>query len=128
MTLQSGRTGRATRTVAQSDTAIALGSGDVPVLGTPAVVALVERACCAAVEGALPEGSTSVGVRVELDHLAPSHVGATVEATATLTEVEGRGLTFTATVVDGDEVVARAVHRRAIVDRARFQARLDERG
>ena len=107
-----------------ADTAEALGSGDVPVFATPAVLALVEEAACDAVAGALGEGRTSVGSWVELEHLAPSKVGADVIATAELTGVDGKVLEFTCEVRDGERVVARARHRRAIVDREKFLGRL----
>ncbi len=118
-----GTRGEARRTVTAADTAEALGSGDVPVFGTPAVLALVEEAACAAVAGALDEGRTSVGTWVELEHVAPSVVGAEVTATAELTGADGKVLEFTCEVRDGDRVVARARHRRAIVDRERFLGR-----
>jgi fluoroacetyl-CoA thioesterase len=105
-------------------TAESLGSGDVPVLGTPAVLALIEEAACAAIAGALDESSTSVGTWAELEHLAPSKVGATVSATADLTAVDGRTLEFDCEARDGDRVIARAKHRRAIVDREKFLGRL----
>ena len=70
--------------VADSDTARALGSGDVAVLGTPRVVALVEQAAVEALQGALPAGTTTVGMRVQLDHLRPTAVGVTVVAYAVL--------------------------------------------
>src|SRR5207248_1568418 len=69
--------------------AVALGSGDVAVLGTPAVLALAERAACAAIAGRLGEGETSVGTWVELSHLAPTPVGGSVTARARLVDVEG---------------------------------------
>ncbi|GAC1420564.1 MAG: hypothetical protein NVSMB57_14530 [Actinomycetota bacterium] len=119
-TLKSGLTASATRTVTEDLTAIALGSGDVPVLGTPAVLALIEQACCACMLGALPEGSTTVGTWAEVHHLAASKIGATVIATATVIEVEGRAITFTCEVTDGETLVARAQHKRAIVNREKF--------
>ena len=108
----------------EDQTAIALGSGDVPALGTPAVLALMEQAACDAVAGGLAEGETSVGTWAELEHLAPSKVGAETVATAELIAAEGHALEFTCEVRDGDTVVARARHRRSIVDRERFLARL----
>jgi predicted thioesterase len=90
------------------------------VLATPRVVALAEVATLAALAGQLDPGSTSVGTRVELDHLAPSPVGAEVEATAELVEVAGRRLTFTVKVTQDGRVVARGRITRAVVDRARF--------
>ena len=101
-------------------TAAALGSGNVPVLGTPAVVALVERAACAAVQGRLEPGLTSVGSSVDLIHLAPTPVGTQVTAMARLLNVEGRTLTFEIEVRDRGGAVARGTHRRVVVDRERF--------
>ncbi len=103
-------------------TAIALGSGDVAVLGTPKVVALIEEAAVAALSGQLEESSTTVGTHISVDHLAPTAVGATVVATATVTAAEGRTISFTATVTESDKVVARGTHTRAIVDRSRFES------
>ena len=119
-TLKSGLTASVTRVVTEALTAIALGSGDVPVLGTPAVLALIEETCCACMHGALPEGSTTVGIWVELDHLAPSQVGVRVLATASIVKVEGRTIAFTCEVTDGEKLVARAQHKRAIVNREKF--------
>ena len=118
--LRPGLVGHATVTVTPALTAAAMGSGDVPVYATPAVLALIEAACVDAVAAALPDGSTSVGTRVELDHLAASKIGATVEGSATLDAVNGRSLSFTCEAREGDRVIARAEHRRVIVDRARF--------
>ena len=111
------------RVVTDAMTATALGSGDVPVLGTPAVLALMEEAACAAIREALPDGSTSVGTRVDLEHLAPTKLGATVVATAELTAVDGRKLVFRCVVSEGSKEVARATHERALVDRERFLGR-----
>ena len=86
--------------VTDADTARALGSGSVDVLGTPRVVALVEEAACRALDGRLDEGSTSVGMRVRIDHLLPTPVGGEVVAEAVLERVEGRRLTFTVSASD----------------------------
>jgi len=125
--LETGLTGRVSVEVDEGRTARWLGSGDVEVLGTPAVLALAEAAACAAVAGRLPEGSTSVGTRVELDHLAPTLPGRVVTASATLTRVDGRSLQFDLAVEDDAGVVARGTHRRALVDRARFVSSAEER-
>ena len=108
--------------VTPDDTALALGSGDVPVLATPRVVALVERATCAAVAGALTDDLTTVGVRVEVDHLAPTPVGGTIEVEAVLEAVEGRRLTFGVRVRDDERDVARGTVVRTLVTRERFVA------
>ena len=118
--LRPGLEASVDQTVTEEMTATALGSGDVPVLGTSAVLALVERAACAAVDGRLEPGRTSVGSSVDLTHLAPTPVGARVTATARLLDVEGRTLTFEFEVRDPGGAIARGTHRRVVVDRERF--------
>ncbi len=108
------------QTVTEEMTAAEIGSGDVPVLGTPAVLALVERVAVAAVAASLQPGTTTVGERVELDHLAPTPVGAMVSATARLESSEGRRLAFSFEVSDPHGVVARGRHVRSIVVREEF--------
>lgn len=107
-------------TVSADMTAERLGSGDVPVLGTPAILALVEAAAVAAVADGLEDGSTTVGASVQLDHLAPTAIGATVQATAGLVEVDGRTLRFRFEVTDPAGPVARGTHQRVVVNRERF--------
>jgi fluoroacetyl-CoA thioesterase len=109
-------------TVADQDTAVALGSGDVPVLATPWVLALAERATVAAVAGAIGPGATTVGARVELEHLAASMVGATVRVSAELERVDGRVLEFAVEVRDGARLAARGHVTRVLVDRDAFLA------
>lgn len=109
--------------VGQEDTARALRSGEVDVLGTPRLVALCEEACCRAVDGDLPEGSTTVGMKVRFDHMQPSPVGATVIAEATLNKIEGRRLTFTVSASDDRGLVAVGKVVRVIVDRGRFMGK-----
>jgi predicted thioesterase len=108
-------------TVADADTAAALGSGNVAVLGTPRIVALCEEAAVAALSGSLPEGATTVGTSITIDHLMATGVGGTVTATATVTQVEGEKVSFTLFVEDGDKIAARGAHTRFVVDRARFE-------
>ncbi|NGM14377.1 thioesterase [Verrucosispora sp. WMMA2044] len=119
-TLAPGLTGRVELTVTEADTAQAVGSGDVPVLGTPRVLALAEAATVAATARHLPSGSTTVGTRVELEHLAATPVGRTVVAQARLTEVDRRRLVFEITVTEGGQTVAEGRVERALVDRHRF--------
>ncbi|MEV4201484.1 thioesterase family protein [Micromonospora globbae] len=118
-----GLTARVELTVTDADTAQAIGSGDVPVLGTPRVLALAEAATVAATATALPAGMTTVGVRVELDHRAPTPIGRTVRAVARLAKVDGRRLLFEVRVADGDDVVAEGRVERVLVDRHRFVER-----
>ncbi|MFI2714534.1 thioesterase family protein [Micromonospora sp. NPDC018662] len=118
-----GLTARVELTVTAADTAEAVGSGDVPVLATPRVVALAEAATVAAVAARLPAGSTTVGVRVELEHRTATPVGRTVAAHAELVKVDGRRLVFEVTVTDGPAVAAQGRVERALVDRQRFVER-----
>jgi predicted thioesterase len=106
--------------VTDDDTAIAMRSGDVPVLATPRVVALCEEATVLALHGQLDPGQTSVGMRVQLDHLHPTGVGYRVRAEAVLEKVEGRRLTFSASVRDDRGLVAAGKVTRVIVDTDRF--------
>ncbi len=107
-------------TVCESDTALALGSGDVPVLATPRVVLLAERATVDAIAGQIAADGTTVGYRVQLDHLAPVPVGDDVLAEAVLESVEGRRLTFRVSVKHRDGLVAAGRITRVVVERSRF--------
>jgi fluoroacetyl-CoA thioesterase len=120
MPLEPGLSAQVRHTVTDDDTAIALRSGDVPVLATPRVVALAEEATVAAVEGTLEPGSTTVGYRVQFDHLAPTAVGGVVTAEAVLETIEGRRLTFRVSVNDAHGLVAAGRITRVVVERARF--------
>ena len=115
-----GRAATVTLVVTPADLAPAWRSGDVPVLATPRLAALCEEATVAAVTPCLAEGETTVGLRLELDHLAPSRVGASVAATAVLEDFAGRRLTFAVAVRDGSRLVARGRVTRVVVDRASF--------
>lgn len=118
--VRPGLTAQVVLVVADSDTAASLGSGDVPVLGTPRVVTLCEQAAVAALADTLSAAQTSVGMRVQIDHLAPTAVGGEVTADATLEKVEGRRLTFTVTVNDRCGLVAAGRVTRVVVDREQF--------
>jgi fluoroacetyl-CoA thioesterase len=120
MPLGPGLHGSAKLIVAEEDTAPALRSGDVPVLATPRVIALCEEATLAAVLDHVPAGQTTVGMRIQVDHLAPTSVGTQVAAEATLEKVEGRRLTFTVTVNDPCGLVAAGKVTRVVVETERF--------
>jgi predicted thioesterase len=127
MPIQPGLKATTEHDVTDADTASALGSGDVDVLGTPAVVALCERAAVAAVTPELEPGYTTVGTNVTIDLVAPTAVGRRVRATATLQRADGRTLHFDVEVTDASGPVARGTHTRVIVDRERFDAAARER-
>jgi len=113
-------------TVGDDDTAVALGSGSLPVLGTPRLLAWCEAATCAAIEPRLGDGETSVGTRVELEHTRGSLVGAGIEVTASPVFHDGRLHRFSvaAREVGGGRVVATGEVTRVVVDAERFLSRL----
>lgn len=108
------------------NTAQIMGSGDMPVFATPAMVALMENAAMNAVSAMLPEGSTTVGAEMNCSHIKPSGLGAEITATAILTEVEGRKLTFNVGARDFEGMIGEGVHIRYIVDRDRFMSKLKD--
>jgi predicted thioesterase len=121
--LAAGLSAQVWLTVTDADTAQALGSGDVPVLGTPRVLALAEAATVAATATRMPAGQTTVGVRAEIDHRSATPVGRTVVAEARLAKVDGRRLLFEVIVRDGETVAAEARVERVLVDRRAFVAK-----
>ncbi len=120
VSLEPGLNGRATMVVRDDDTAIALRSGAVDVLGTPRLIALCEEASCLAVAKALPKGHTSVQLRLQFDHLAPVRVGSKVTADAVLERVEGRRLVFTVSVTDPAGLVGAGRLTRVVVETDAF--------
>ncbi len=124
MTVTIGASATSSFTVTEADTAIAMGSGDVPVLGTPRLLAWCEQATVAAIAAELDEGTTSVGFQIRIDHLAPTPVGAAVDVTATVAEVEGRRVTLTVAAEDGSGTAASGTITRVVVDRQSFIERI----
>ena len=120
MPVEPGLSAEVELVVTDDDTAVALRSGEVPVLGTPRVVAVCEEASVAALAGRLEPGETTVGHTVQLDHVAPTKVGTTIRAEATLLKVNGRRLTFSVSVSDARGLVAAGKVTRVIVDAERF--------
>ncbi|SDT13012.1 Predicted thioesterase [Nocardioides scoriae] len=112
------------RTVGEADTAAAVGSGSLPVLGTPVLLAWCEAATCAALEPALDAGETSVGTRVALEHQRPSAVGAAIELSATVVHVDGRLVRLSVAAREGQRLVASGEVTRVVVDAQKFLARL----
>ncbi len=123
MNVAVGLKGEARLVVGEADTAIALGSGDVNVLGTPRLVALFEQATVDALRGMLDEGQSSVGMRVQIDHLQPTPIGAEIVVEAVLDKVEGRRITFTVTANDFGGLVAAGKVTRVLVDVDRFMTK-----
>ena len=111
-------------TVRTENYAKTMGSGDLEVFATPSMVALMENAAMTAVASALPEGSTTVGAEMNVTHIKPSGPGAEITATAVLTEIEGRKLTFNVGARDAGGMIGEGIHIRYIVDREKFMAKL----
>ena len=102
--------------VTEADTALALGSGVVEVLGSPRLIALCEEASVNAIGNALAAGTTTVGMRVQFDHLQPTPIGAEVRADAVLKSIDGRRLKFEVSATDSGGLVAAGKITRVVVD------------
>lgn len=113
-------------TVTDDDTAAALGSGTLPVLGTPRLLAWCEAATCAAIEPQLGAGETSVGTRIELEHTRGSRVGVRLDVTATPVHADGRLHRFSVSAqeAEGGRVVGTGEVTRVVVETERFLGRL----
>lgn len=122
--LQEGLQHTSQLTVTGAVTAIAMGSGDMPVLATPAMMALMENAAMLAVADHLPEGSTTVGGHITSSHLKPSKLGDTVTATAVVTRIDGKKIEFKVEAHCGDMLLGEGTHLRFIVDKEKFMSRL----
>lgn len=126
MTISVGDTATLGFTVHEEDTAIAVGSGDVPVLGTPRLVAWCEAATVAASVAGLRAEQTTVGTNVSIDHLAATAVGGAVKVSASVSIVDGRRVTFEVNATDDNGPVGLGTVTRVVVDREHFIARLAE--
>ena len=118
-----GLGGSAEILVGTRDTAPHVGSGKVKVLATPVMVSLMEEAALNAVEGLLPPGHQTVGTRLEITHVAATPVGLRVKASAEVTRVEGRRITFRVWAEDEVERIGEGTHERIVVEVARFDVR-----
>lgn len=125
--LEVGRAGEVQRRVELHHTAQRLGSGNVDVLATPMMIAWMEEAAVQAVDHLLPEGQQTVGTHIDVQHTAPTPAGMLVTTRAELTDVDGRVLNFHVTATDDNEQVGHGTHKRAIIDVARFRARVAEK-
>lgn len=123
--IQPGLIGEREIQVEAAQTARHLGSGNVAVLATPEMIRLMEGAAVHAVDPLLPEGYSTVGISVQVKHLAATPMGMRVRVRAELQEVDGRKLTFRVEAFDEVEKVGEGVHQRMIVDLARFKQRVD---
>ena len=124
MTITLGLTGEQTTTVSDSLTAIAFGSGSLPVYATPALIALMEAAAVDAINHLIPTHQTSVGTFISIKHLAASALGQTIRARAEVTHVEGNQISFTVQAWDSKQLIGEGTHTRFIVDIERFMKRV----
>jgi predicted thioesterase len=112
------------QTVSEALTAMQMGSGDLPVFATPAMMALMENAAMMAVANELPEGSTTVGGHIESSHLRPSKIGEKVSAVAEVTKVDGKKIEFKVAAYSGETLLGEGTHLRFVVDKEKFISKL----
>jgi predicted thioesterase len=125
--LEPGLSGRAELVVGEEHTAPRVGSGKVHVLATPVMINLIEAAALAAIEPRLPKGYQSLGTRLEVRHIAATPVGMKVMATAVVTKVESRTVTFRVEARDEKELIGDGAHERVVVNVAKFDQRVQRK-
>src|SRR3982074_27153 len=125
--LRAGLRGSADLLVGTEHTAPHVGSGRIPVLATPVMINLIEAAALAAIEHLLPAGHQSLGIHLDVRHFAATPIGMRVRATAELTAVEGRTLSFRVEASYEKEPIGGGPHARVVVNVARFDARVQKK-
>jgi predicted thioesterase len=125
--LRPGLAGAAELLVGVEHTAPSIGSGVIPVLGTPVMINLMEGAALAAMEHLLPAGHQSLGIHLNVRHVAATPIGMRVRAIAELTNVDGRTLTFRVEARDEKETIGDGTHQRVVVNVARFDQRVQRK-
>lgn len=124
--LHTGLTGTANVTVTEANIAATMKSGSLAVFATPAMCALMEEAACAAVNAHLEESSGTVGISLNITHDRATAMGDNVTATAKLTAVDGRKLTFEVNAEDSKGVIGKGTHERFIIDNEKFMAKVNK--
>lgn len=104
-----------------------VGTGEVEVLSTPAMITFMEKTAKQCVQSKLPEGDITLGTSVDVKHLSPAPIGEDLKVTAQLTEINGRRLTFKVKAIWRNEVVGKGQHERFIVDKQKFLQKLEEK-
>ena len=120
MTIEVGMKAEVSTLVEREDTAQEVGSGSLLVYATPCMAAMMEGAACEAIEAGLAEGETTVGIELNLKHIAATPVGMEVRAEAEVTAVDGKIITFAITAYDEAGEIGSAIHKRALVNSQRF--------
>jgi predicted thioesterase len=127
MDIHPGMAGSVELVVGEEHTAPSIGSGRVHVLATPVMINLIEAAALAAIEHLLPEGYQSLGTHLDVRHLAATPVGMKVRATADVTRVDGRAVTFKVSAADEKELIGEGTHERVVVNVAKFDQRVQRK-
>lgn len=122
--LEKGLTGTARARVSEKNIAKTMKSGSLPVFATPAMCALMEEAACSAIAGCLDEGAGSVGISLNITHDSASPMGAEITATATLTAVEGKKLTFSVRAAESEKIIGQGVHNRILINNEKFMDKI----
>lgn len=122
--LRIGLKGTSTLTVGHEHTAAKVGSGVIPVLATPVMINVIEAAALTCAEHLLPAGHQSLGIRLDVSHIAATPVGMTITAEATVTKVDGRTIHFAVACRDEKELIGEGTHQRVVVDVTRFAERV----
>ncbi len=123
--MQLGQTHTQTITVQEKDSAKNLGSGGLDVFGTPAMIALMENTALSMIKNSLPEGSDTVGIAIDAQHIKASAIGANISCSATITAIEGRKISYDIIAKDSSgETIGTATHHRFIVDIAKFMSKV----
>jgi predicted thioesterase len=125
--LREGLTAEVTEAVTNENTAKKYGSGSIDVYATPAMIGLMEKASLSAVDPLLPEGFSTVGIKLDVKHMAATPVGMNVTAKAELLKIEGKKLTFKVEAFDAKDKVGEGEHERFIVELSKFMARVDSK-
>ena len=124
--IETGQKHTSELTVTEDVTAVKIGSGDMPVLATPAMLALMENAAMLAVADSLADGETTVGGHIESSHLKPSKIGDKITATAEVIKVDGKKIEFKVSAHSNDVLLGEGTHLRFIVDRNKFIEKLNK--
>lgn len=127
LSLKTGIIGEAKTVVSEKNTAIAYSSGSVPVFATPAMIALMENAALSSVQPYLPEGHTTVGIKISSSHSAATPVGMEVVAKSELVEIDGKRLVFTVTAFDAKDKIGEGTHERFIINEEKFLKKAQEK-
>jgi len=127
MQIAAGLSGTAELVVGEEHTAPSIGSGKVRVLATPVMINLIEAAALAAVEHLLQPGTQSLGIHLDVHHIAATPVGMKVVATARVTRVEGRTVAFAVEARDEKDLIGHGTHERVVVNVAKFDQRVQQK-